>query len=530
MVKNLLEIQDNFDVICIGSGMGSLTTASLLAQFANKKVLILEKHFQPGGYTHEFQRKQGKFHWDVGIHYVGDMQEGGFCKTLMDKITRKKVKWNKMPEPFEKFIYPTRTFELYGDEEKFYSDLVTKFPEEQVPIKKYFKDIKKLSSIFGKSLLMKSSSPSLNSFSDILGQEIYTTKDYMDFYFKNPELKSILVSQWGDYGLPPSKSSIATHASLVTHYLKGGYYPVGGAGRIFEAIEPIIEEKGGIVLSSTEVVEILFDSNKAIGVKARSLRGEKQEKNFYAPTIVSGIGSYLTYTKLIPSSINVPFRSTLEKFYIQEKMPSSVCLYIGFSESPSKLGVKGENYWIFSSYDHDEIFTKRNSWLYSQTEIPCLYLSFPSLKDPLAKNHTAEAITFVDYSEFEKWKNEPWKKRGEEYSLFKEKISQKIFSVLEQHFSGFREIVEYYELSTPITNEHFTSHVDGAIYGLACTPQRYEKEKCPWFEAKSVFENLYLTGVDAGGSPGIAGAMVGGLACASAILGDRNFLKQILKG
>ena len=90
----------NYDVIFIGSGMGTLTAASLLSQFANKKVLILEKHFQPGGFTHEFQRKQGKFHWDVGIHYIGDMQEGGLCRQIMDKVTKTGVKWHRMNEPF----------------------------------------------------------------------------------------------------------------------------------------------------------------------------------------------------------------------------------------------------------------------------------------------------------------------------------------------------------------------------------------------------------------------------------------------
>ena len=77
------ELGDTYDIICIGSGMGSLTVASLLSQFASKKILVIEKHFQPGGYTHSFSRKQGKFHWDVGIHYVGDMHVGGGAGDLL---------------------------------------------------------------------------------------------------------------------------------------------------------------------------------------------------------------------------------------------------------------------------------------------------------------------------------------------------------------------------------------------------------------------------------------------------------------
>jgi phytoene dehydrogenase-like protein len=100
---------------------------------------------------------------------------------------------------------------------------------------------------------------------------------------------------------------------------------------------------------------------------------------------------------------------------------------------------------------------------------------------------------------------------------------------IEKRFPGFKAIVEYVEVSTPLTNEHFTSHPDGAIYGLACVPERYNKEASPWFEIQTPISGLYLTGADAGGSPGIAGAMIGGLATSLRILGNRELLKQIMK-
>lgn len=526
-VKNL---NDHFDIICIGSGMGSLTVASLMAQSQGKKILILEKHFQAGGYTHTFARKQKKFHWDVGIHYVGDMQDDGFCRRLMDKITMNNVKWNKMSEPFEKFVFPHRTFELYGSESKFKSDLLEQFPAESDSIHRYFNDIRKASAQFGKSMMMKSTAPKLETLTiHEAGKEIITLKDYLDCYFKDSDLKAILASQWGDYGLPPSKATFATHASLVVHYLNGGYYPVGGAGQIFESIEPIIVENGGAVLTSMEVTEVLIQDGVAIGVKARELRGEKWERTFYADVIVSGAGVYPTYMKFIPESFPISFRQKLADFYKREKMATSICVYMGLSESPAQLGFKGENYWIFESTDHDKNFQGRNEWLESDAGIKNLYISFPSLKDPNAKHHTADIITFADYSLFERWKDLPWKKRGDEYNSFKEKIAQSVRNSIEKRFPGFEKIIEYVEVSTPLTNENFTSHPDGAIYGLACVPERYDKDKAPWFEVTTPIQGLYLTGADAGGSPGIAGAMMGGLATTLKLMGNKNILKEILK-
>jgi all-trans-retinol 13,14-reductase len=521
--------ESQFDVICIGSGMGCQTVASLLAQFAQKKVLIIEKHFQAGGYTHSFSRKSGKFHWDVGIHYVGDMHEGGFGNKLMGKITGGGTKWQRMAEPFEKFVYPTGTFNLYGDVVRFKADLLAKFPHEAVAIERYFDDIRKLSAIFGKSMMLKNRMPSLKSITITNGEsELVTVKDYLDHFFKDAELRAILASQWGDYGLPPSKCAFATHAALVVHYFNGGYYPVGGGGKIFESVQPIVEAAGGKILTTTEVSEVLIEDGKAVGVKATQLRGAKETTDYYAPVIVSGVGAYPTYKKLIPESVAIPFRDELQQFYNKEKMATSVCVYMGLSSSPAALGFKGENYWIFESLDHEEVFAERNAWLTSEAEIRNLYLSFPSLKDPEAKGHTADMITFTDYSLFEQWKDLPWKKRGEEYAKFKEHIGQKVIAAVDKRFPGFKDIVEYVEVSTPITNEHFTSHPDGAIYGLACVPERYEHEKTPWFEVQTPVEGLMITGADAGGSPGIAGAMMGGLATTLRILGNRDLLRQVL--
>ncbi|TGL47635.1 NAD(P)/FAD-dependent oxidoreductase [Leptospira wolffii] len=524
---NIDAIGNEFDIIFIGSGMGTLCTASLLAQSAGKKVLVLEKHFQPGGFTHEFQRKQGKYHWDVGIHYVGDMQEEGLCRKISDKITRSKVQWKRMPEPFEKLIFPSRSFDIYGDPEKFKSDLKEIYPEESEAIDRYFKDIKKTSNLFGKSIMMRLTPPPLDSVTGLLGEgNMVTLKDYLDGNFRSEELKGILAAQWGDYGLPPSKVAFAMHATLVQHYLHGGYYPVGGAGKIFDAIEPILVEKGGAVLSSTEVKEILIRDGKAVGVKAKALRGEGHERDFFAPIVISCAGAYPTYMKLIPESYPIPFRKSLKEFYNKEKMTTSICLYIGLSESPERFGFKGENYWIFSSPDHDANFSGRNDWISADGEIPNLYLSFPSLKNPEAKSHTMDVITFTDYENFEKWKSEPWKKRGDEYKLLKERITSRILTTLEKRFPGLTKLVEYTELSTPITNEHFTSHPDGAIYGLACVPERYRKEECPWFNVRTPIEGLYLTGADAA-SPGVAGAMMGGLAAALAVTGSGDLLKEL---
>lgn len=56
------QLQKKYDTIIIGSGMGGLTTGAILAK-EGKKVLILERHYTAGGFTHVFKRKG--YEWDV---------------------------------------------------------------------------------------------------------------------------------------------------------------------------------------------------------------------------------------------------------------------------------------------------------------------------------------------------------------------------------------------------------------------------------------------------------------------------------
>jgi ribulose 1,5-bisphosphate synthetase/thiazole synthase len=55
-----LDADEVWDTIVIGSGIGGLTTASLIAM-AGQKVLLLEQHWAPGGCCHTFTSNGYRF-------------------------------------------------------------------------------------------------------------------------------------------------------------------------------------------------------------------------------------------------------------------------------------------------------------------------------------------------------------------------------------------------------------------------------------------------------------------------------------
>jgi phytoene dehydrogenase-like protein len=215
----------------------------------------------------------------------------------------------------------------------------------------------------------------------------------------------------------------------------------------------------------------------------------------------------------------LPFRDELksppEGFEVVE-------LFLGLRRDPGKMGFKGENYWIFESYDHDDLYARRNDLLDGRAAMA--YPSFPSLKSTTGQPHTAEIIAPLSYSSLENHRREPWRRRSADYETAKNRITRALLDIVERHHPGFGDLVEYSELATPLTFEYFTTAPSGSIYGYPATPEKYRKT---WLDPRTPIQNLYLTGSDAA-VLGIMGALMGAVVAASCVLGRFGFL-QIMR-
>jgi all-trans-retinol 13,14-reductase len=515
--KQSPSLPSSWDVLCIGSGIGALATAAVLAKHAGKRVLVLERHYTAGGYTHAFHRPG--YSWDVGVHYIGQVHDSSLAvRRAFDYLTNGQLQWAPMPDVYDRILINGRTYEFPSGTENFRAQLKRYFPNDAAAIDRYVKAVQSSNRASGLYFAEKAMPRPIAAVAGSLMRHPFlrwagrTTLEVLSEYTSNQELIGVLTAQWGDYGLPPAQSSFAVHAMIAAHYWEGASYPIGGSSRIAETIAPLIEAAGGQILVGAEVKEILLERGKAVGVRmadGRELR---------AGTIVSDAGARNTFEKLLPAEASPKLDNLRAEVRAVPPSKAYLSLYVGLKHTARELGLDGTNLWIHPTPDHDANLRRFSAD--PTAPFPLLFVSFPSAKDPdFETRHpgrsTIEVITFANYDWFSRWENSRWHRRGDDYDGLKQQLATRLQAELERYVPAVAGKIDCAELSTPLSTRHFMNYERGEAYGLSATPERF---RLRGLRPRTPIANLYLTGQDVS-VLGVTGAMFGGVLTASAILG-----------
>ncbi|MDL2244329.1 NAD(P)/FAD-dependent oxidoreductase [Parabacteroides sp. OttesenSCG-928-J18] len=508
-------MEGKFDVVIIGAGMSGLACASLIGQLYGLKVLVVEKHIKIGGLSQSYS-KNG-YSWEIGIHQIGELTKASLLNHVFKFITNGKVSLRKMPEVFINYHYPDFTYKIYDSPIKQKEYLLSLFPLERKAIDCYFLDIKKVSTWYIKynsAINDKELKQKLLS-EDISKTAFLTTREYLNGITMNERLKTYLASQWTDYGLPPSKSVFLAHSILATHMETGAYFPDSGSQGIVDVLQSVIVENGGSFLTNTTAEQIITDKTRVKSLLVRDNSTDKTHE-IIADYFISTTGIINTYNNFLKEYVD---KKTIQQILkIAQNGISHISVFAILKKDPSEFGNKGELGWIYNSFDHEEMYQECS--LQSKKFPSQCTFSFPSLKRSYDQKHVMTINSLIDYSLFERWFN----KKDKSYVDYKQTLGEALINTVEKTMPGIKNIIESWEISTPLSTEKITGHYRGFIYGLPSVPERYKDMPT---NSETPFDNFHLSGVDITGF-GFYGAITSAILAVFSIFNDRSFFTKIL--
>jgi len=259
--------ENRYDTIIVGGGIAGLTATVYLAR-AGKKVLLIEKNRELGGLVNSFSRHG--FHFDAGVRALENA--GIILPMLKDlnidlQVVKSPVSVGIANEILN--IENVESLNAYRDLlKRLYSESDQDIDEVIKTIRrimKYmnvlygvenplFKDLKRDTSFIFRKLL-----PWLPKFLLTIGKVNrmrLPVEEYLDAVVSNQSLNDIITQHF--FKNTPTFFALS-YFSLYLDY----FYPVGGVGKLSEALENKIVEFGGIIRKSTTIIRV-YPADKTV--------------------------------------------------------------------------------------------------------------------------------------------------------------------------------------------------------------------------------------------------------------------------
>ena len=486
--------QQGYDAVVIGSGLGGLAAAAVLAH-RGMRVQLLEQADASGGYSHAFQR--GPYSFDPAVHLTNEIEEHEVIGSLLAQLgVRDECEFLK-PPCFYQAVFPDGfRLTVPTGAVGFARAHCEAFPQEA----------ERLTELFELCARLHQEAHELPTGVG-LSQLDQLAKDYPTvFEYQNATVEEVLRDRLPDdrargvmsipssyFALEPARVSFLSYAQFLCVYPQSAWYVRGGFQRFPDALARAFERSGGELRLGARVTEILVENGRAVGVELED--GER----IAAQAVIS----------------NASARQTMEDLVGFDRLPG------GYVKRLSRMETSASAFSIFAVTEMDvasrtiahDTFISR-SWDLNEAlgeglggELPAaIWVNIPTLVDETLApegEHLIVAFAYVPYDV-----GRPWEEH-------KEVLTQHLLEALDDVVPGLTAAARLLDVATPQTFERYTLNDRGATFGWAATPrQSASRRLAPW----TPIQGLMLAGHWTQPGSGTLRAAVSGVTAARRVL------------
>jgi len=491
-----------FDIIIIGSGLGGLVTAAILAK-EGKSVLVLEKGKKIGGFLHTFKRDQTIF--NTGMNYIGSLEKGGFLYQylqylgVVDQLNIKRLDMDCFDEI--SFRNHQEVYPYAQGKDNFIHRMIESFPENKQAILQYTQALWDYTDKFPMLHLKQYSDGTKNE--DYL---IGGASEFISDITNNPLLQSVLAATNSLYAGVKNKTPLYVHALVNRQFIESAWRFVGGSMQLAELLSKKIIDSGGEVKNRSQVVKI--STNSQVDTWVETLEGHR----YFGKNIISNIHPNQTLNMLDDKRIKHVYRKRISGL-INTK--SFFNIYMVFK--PGQFPYYNKNFYHFIN---DDVWAGTNN----KSKWPTYYMFYTNAaKQNQQWAQNASLMTYMDYNELIKWKDTIKGNRGADYESFKKMKAEQLLNLLEEKFPGIKPKIQSYYTATPLTYKHYNGAPQGASYGI-------EKDHHSIYKSiimpKTKISNLFFTGQNLH-MHGALGVTIGAVLTSSELLGKEYLINKI---